>query len=81
MRRMGKRVRMRKERRRVRGRRRWGSKEISTEDMSFMITWSSSYFHLSCLHPKLDHSSLGRILFQFHQGDILVTLLGKYRMF
>ena len=79
--RMGKRVRMRKERGRVRGGRRWGSKEISTEDMSFLITWSSSYFNLSCLHPKLDYSSLGSMLFKFHQGDILVALLGKHRMF
>ena len=62
--------------------RRWrGSKETSTEDVSFLITWSSSYFHLSCLHLKLDYSSLGRMLFKFHQDDILVTLLGKYRMF
>ena len=79
--RMGKRVRMRKERGRVRGRRRRGSKETPAEDASFLITWSSSYFHLSCLHPKLNYSSLGRMLFKFHQDDILVTLLGKYRMF
>ena len=78
---MGKRVRMRKERGRVRGRRRRGSKETSAEDASLLITWSSSYFQLSCLHPKLDYSSLGRMLFKFHQDDILVTLLGKYRMF
>ena len=63
------------------GRRRRGSEETPAKDTSFLITWSSSYFHLSCPHPKPDYSSLGRMLFKFHQDDILVTLLGIYRMF
>ena len=62
-------------------RRRRGGEETPAEDASFLITWSSSYFHLSCPHPKPDYSSLGRVLFKFHQDDILVTPLGKYRMF
>ena len=62
-------------------RRRRGGEETPAEDASFLITWSSSYFYLSCPHPKPDYSSLGRVLFKFHQDDILVTLLGKYRMF
>ena len=63
------------------GKEKEGREKISAEDVSFLITWSSSYFHLSCLHSKLDYSSLGRMLFKFHQDDILVTLLGKYSMF
>ena len=68
-------------RNKVRGRRRRGSKETPAEDASFLTTWFSSYFHLSCLHPKLDYSSLGRMLFKLRQDDILVTLLRKYKMF
>ena len=63
------------------GRRRRGSEETPTEDASFLITWSSSYVHLSCPHPKPDYSNLGRMLFKFHQDDILFTLSGRYRMF